>query len=117
MQTPGDIFETVTLRRYGAGSWSGGRWTSGSYTTVTITGSVQPGGMKELMTLEEGDRTKDMIAIWTQSPLYTENETIGTAADRIVWDGSLWQVRRVESHGKTPELHHYHAVAVREQKA
>lgn len=115
MQTPSDMFESVTVRRYGTGSWVGGRWAEGSYVTITVVGAVQPGGMRELMTLEEGDRSKDTLTIWTQTALLTEDEVAQRAADRIVYGGEVWQVRRVESFGLTPELRHYHAIAIREQ--
>lgn len=115
MQMPGDIFVPVTVKRYAAGTWSGGRHTAGAETTVTITACVQPGGMKEMMSLEEGERTKDLIAVWTPSLLRTIDEVAGTDADRILFEGAYWQVRRVESFGITPELKHYHVIAIREQ--
>lgn len=116
MQITSDIFTSVTLLRYAAGGYdSHGRPVAGTETSVSITAAVQPGGMKELMSLEEGDRTKDTIAVWSQDPIYTLDEVQGRKADRISWDGSYWQVRKVESYGTTPELKHYHAIAVREQ--
>ncbi len=115
MQLASDTFGPVTVYRRAAGAYSGGRWVPGVEAPVTITACVQPGGMKEMMSLEEGDRTKDQLAIWTRDPLYTMNEFTGATADRVLWEGSYWQVRRVEYYGITPEMKHYHAVAIREQ--
>jgi hypothetical protein len=115
VQQPSEIFQSVTIKRYAAGAWTHGVYAPGAETTVVIMACVQPGGMKELLSLEEADRTKDQLAIWSEEPIYTLNETTGQKADRVSWDGAYWQVRRVESYGITPQLHHYHAVAVREQ--
>jgi hypothetical protein len=115
MPMPAEMFQSVTLLRSAAGAYSGGRWVNGAQSSVVITACVQPASMKELMSLEEGDRTKESIGIWSTSEIRTANEATGLKADRVSFNGLYWQVRNVENYGITPDLHHYHAVAVREQ--
>ena len=112
---PSEFFQSVTLKRYAAGSYSGGRWVAGTETVATITACVQPAGPAELLSMEEGDRQKDQITLWTQDAIYTLDEVTGRKADRVSWDGEYWQVRKVEQFTITPELKHYHATCVREQ--
>jgi len=115
VQMPPDIFGFVTLRRNGAGGYVEGRWVDGAWSTITITANVQPGGFKEMMHLEEGERSKDTIAVRSPSPLYTTDEANGKKADRVLWDGVYWEVHKVQNFTVTPEMVHYYAVAIREQ--
>lgn len=118
MQMPAELFCSVTVKRYAPGALdANGRFTAGAESTVTITASVYPAGMKTMLSPEEGERTKDQIGIVTQDPIYTLDETLGRKADRVLWDGEYYQVRQVQHFTNTPELTHYNATAVREQKA
>lgn len=116
MQTPSDIFGSVTVRRYAGGYYdANGRWTGESYSAFTVVASVQPATPREMMDLEEGDRQKAGMAIWTQTELFTGDEKVGRQPDRFLWEGELWCVHSMNRWAKTPELFHWHGVAVREQ--
>ena len=114
---PSEMFSDVTLTRYAAGSYVGGRWVEGASSSVTITACVQPATPRDLLRLEEGDRTSEAIAVWSPDAMQSLNETAGTQPDRISYDGKTWLVKIVEWWDPTPQLTHYRALAVREQKA
>ncbi len=82
---------------------------------MSITACVQPAGMEEMLHMEEGERSKDGIAVWTQDVLRTLDERVGTRADHVEWDGFLWEVHKIEEFSITPDLKHRHAICIKEQ--
>jgi len=115
MQLSPDIFISVSLKRYAAGSFSGGRWSDGAESDVTITASVQPAASSTAHP-DEGERAKDSINVWSQDPIYALDDETGRKGDRILWEGEYYRVEDVNYHRMTPELTHYNATAVKEQK-
>ena len=115
MQMPSELFYAVTIRRNSPGRYTAGRWVDGAWTDISITGNVQSGGFKEMMHLEEGERSKDTIAVRSPSPIYTIDEVAGKKADRVFYDGVYWEAHKVEHNPGPPELAHYYAVCIREQ--
>lgn len=114
---PSEMFESVTLTRYVAGVYTAGRWVEGAGSSVTITGCVQPATSEDLKKLNEGDRTTESIVIWSPDEIRTVDEVANTRADRVLYNGQYWLVQRVERFGITPQMSHYSAICLREQKA
>jgi len=115
MQLPSEIFQTVTVTRWSAGSYdSNGRFVDGSQSTIAITASVQPASPQDLIHVEEGNRTKDVIVAWTETELTPGNEALGTIPDHITWQGNLYECHKVERFNMGA-LPHYKAIAIRHQ--
>lgn len=76
-----------------SGSYVAGRWVEGAATILEITASIQPATPKELQRLPEGDRTRDVIAIWTTTELRVGE---GAQADRVSYGGATYEVQAVE---------------------
>ncbi len=117
-QQPG-FFVDVTLRRPdGAGSYgTNGEWTESATTDSTIRASIQPPTGKELLYLEEGQRTRDIKKIYALSELRTATEgAVQTDADIIVFNGEEFEVVQVlpwDDPGPALQLQHYKALLKR----
>ena len=93
-----DFLETVQLKRESAGVYNqDGDWVDGTVTTTDIQGVVQSLNANELLVLPEGDRTKSTAKIHTRTELKTANELTSTKADKIVYQGSDWNVSAVNN--------------------
>lgn len=116
MQLPVEIFSTVTVTRWAAGSYSDttGLFVDGASSTFTITASVQPASPQDLLHVEEGNRTKDIIVVWTETELTPGSEALGTIPDHITWQGNLYECHKVERYNMLA-LPHYKAIAIRHQ--
>jgi len=107
---------SVTRRTPAASTHVAGVWVDGAYTESTIQASVQPAGAEELERLDEGDRTKGAVGVWSETELTAGNEATGTKADQIQYLDEWWEVKKVEPYiggHHTSSLSHYAAVAVR----
>jgi hypothetical protein len=78
---------------------------------VSITASVQPVSGFELLQFSEGERTRGLIKLYSDQPLYTADESLGTQADLLTVGGVVYQVRQVLPW--SGPLPHYKAIAVR----
>ena len=107
------MFVSVAVTRSAAGSYVNGRWVAGSTTALSVTASVQPVKLKhdELLHLPAGDRNRAAIRVYTPSELRSANETDGTPADFVTWDGEQWEVVKVDAW--TLGIAHYKAIALR----
>lgn len=84
---------SFTRRRFAAGSrGSDGRYVAGASTDTTLQGSIQPDGRVQA-TGEFGERTGAQWRVLTTSELRPVDQAAGTLADRVVWDGVVFEVR------------------------
>ena len=108
--------ESITLRRRAAGTrGSDGRWTPGASADSTIKASVQPATGDDLAILPEGLRQKRGKRVYTRTELRVGNLDDSTDADRLVIDGTVYQVQHVERERSV--IAHYKAIALAEQEA
>ena len=96
---PPEMFQSVDVTRYAAGSYVSGRWVEGATSVLSITASVQPDRARpdELLHLPEADRAREAIRLYTTATLRTSDESAGIQADEVVWEGEQWEVHKVES--------------------
>lgn len=87
----------LAVTRRGAGTWIDGFYTPGATSALTVTACVQPMTGRELMQVEEGLRTRELIVIHSIEPLQTVNEPGGYDADRVSFNGGTYEVHRVEA--------------------
>jgi hypothetical protein len=102
---------TYTVTRTAAGDFGGGfpislggglasnedgRYRPGTSSTFTISASVQPARGRDLLRLPEGQRTREVIAIFTATALQTAAAPGGATADAITFQGSQYEVQTVE---------------------
>lgn len=85
---------TVTRK---TGSWSGGRLVIDPETgteTIRAVGVVAPPQPEEMDRFPEGERRKDLKAIYTQTMLHvSDGEAV---SDKITWRGDSYKIVRVE---------------------
>lgn len=77
---------------------------------IAIMAAVQPFSIGEMENLPEGERTKQMIKLYTSDALkLSQNESL-KASDVVLYNGQCWEVQRTE---QWPDgLGHYKSVAV-----
>ena len=96
------------------GSYVNGVWVEAPATEVEIEANVQPVGYKETMILEEADRSKKMVKVYSESPIYSEEEN-ENGADEFEWEGDRYRVMKVLNYGMGV-LNHTKAIAVMKEK-
>lgn len=107
---------TVDVTRVEGGSLVKGIWRKGTPTTFSIKANIQP-LLKgtDLQLLPEGDRTREVIKVYTTTPLLQRQE--GSQAhegDLISWDGKMFEVIRAITY-KMGLLDHTKAICVRKE--
>lgn len=106
----------VSVTRTTGGSRVKGAWVKGASTELTIQANIQP-VMKgtDTLLLPEGDRSKEIIKIYTTSELLSRKEGASPVdGDIIEYDGKSFEVMRVISY-KMGILNHTKAIAVRRE--
>jgi hypothetical protein len=88
---------SYTVMRLAAGSYdANGRYSVGSSSTFSVNASIQPVSGRDLLRLPEGLRTKQLLAIWTRTPLQTALAPNGPPPDVLTYtDGLGYQVQTV----------------------
>jgi hypothetical protein len=86
---------TYTVTRLGEGSIVAGRYVDGASSTFEIIASIQPTNGRDLLRLPEGLRTKQLLSVWTDTPLRTADAPSGPKADVITYQGRQFQVETV----------------------
>lgn len=87
-----------------------GKILPGKKTELMILAAVQPFTMKEMENLPEGERSKQMIRLYTSDVLkLSENESL-KSADVVLYNGQCWEVQKTEVW--PGGLGHYKSVAV-----
>lgn len=87
---------TCTVTRYAAGSYVSHVYIPGAVTTFSVLMSVQPLNGRELFNLPEAQRTRQFVKAYCATELRTENQASGIKADRVLANGVLYEVQRVE---------------------
>lgn len=82
----------VTLERTSGGARVDGRWHDGEKTSSTIEASVQPASSKDKQVLGENLRTRDAIAVWSESELKPVSVKDGGVGDVIVYKEKRYEV-------------------------
>ena len=85
---------TVTLCRRAVTIDAHGR-TAVTETTSTIGAVVRPATEKDLERLPEGDRDRGYIKVLSETAM--QAATAGAQPDEIIWAGSRWVVKTVDS--------------------
>lgn len=115
-----DILSTepvIRLRPTAGTRGADGRYVPGAPSAASIAASVQPLSGKEVETLPEGERRRDWLKLYTHSelrPVDQHSGAAGTAADRVIIDGAIYEVRRVARQRSI--IPHYRAFVVRVQE-
>jgi hypothetical protein len=105
--------ETITRRRFAAGSWgTGGIFTNSSSSDTSIKANVQPLTPDQLQRLAEGKRGRKSRLVMTTSDLRISDGT--TPTDRVVIDSIVYEVDSVERYRGI--LPHYEAVVLAVQE-
>lgn len=100
MPTPAGHFRSVRVRRTAAGSYTAGAYTAGAVVEHFIVASIQPAKDRDLLRLEEGQRSEGAVMVFTNDDLRTIDESGTEKADRIVHDGFEWEVMKVDRFGE-----------------
>lgn len=83
------------IQRREPGVLSNGVWIERAPLRQTIKASVQPAG-REVQLLPEGLRSDDALTVFTRERLRTAADPAGAGGDRLEWQGSLYEARRVD---------------------
>ena len=105
------ITESVSVTRIAAGSRTLGRWTDGSTSVITIDACVQPATDEDMQRLPEGQRIEETISIFTTTELKTVSVDGQTPADRVSYDGEVYEVQSVTPWSEVGG--YYHVLAKR----
>lgn len=105
---------TYTVRRRDPGSYVNGNWTpAGTYTEFQIIASIQPINGRELQMMPEGQRTREMVRIYTKSGLRPTIEQQNVKGDLVSYKGRQWEVQKVEEWEFSWDgLAHFKAIAL-----
>lgn len=110
-----DFGRDLVATRFDAGSYVNGTYVPGSTNSIDIVMSVQPLNGKELMILPEGERTKNYVRGYTDTQLYTAQQSDSKKADRVSVDDVVYEVQKVEKwEGNEMELQPYWKVMMAE---
>ena len=85
-----------SVRRSTAGVYVAGAWVESATTTVTVLASKQAVGGYDIQRLPEGDRTKQVIKLYSADELKIHDERTGSAADVITVDSIDYEVKTCE---------------------
>lgn len=92
--------QTYTVTRYAAGGYTNGLPNAGATTTLEIRASIQPMRGDELLRAPEGLRAAHGIKIYAGRDVVLRTvEAVGAQADRITYDGRVYQIQRVQPYG------------------
>jgi len=89
--------EKVTVRRVeGSGEYIRGRFTGVGVAEFDVMASVQPSTGEELLNPPEGQRTTEILNIFTKTELFTVEKSQFKKADVVVYNGRKFEVMKVE---------------------
>lgn len=105
----------IAITRFNAGSYVEGTWTPAGTpsASVDVTGNIQGAGAKdvELIRAEFGQHVDGLICLRTNEPLYTVARSPARKADRLTWQGDVYEVIRAEYRGTISALAHWRSHA------
>lgn len=110
---------TYTLTRSTSGSYEKGRYIHGPKETLTIRGSLQPIGGRDIKHLQENERIKDHFNFYSDQPLVIVDSHSLAQADEIQIDNEIYRVVSVEAWQNQPGfdgacLPHFKSIIKRE---
>lgn len=91
---PGAAQYSVTRN---TGAYVSGSWVAGTPSTVQPWMSVQPLDGRDLLLIAEGDRTKEIIKLYSSLALQTQGD--GQMADTFTYNGKTFLVDQVQAWG------------------
>lgn len=93
-----DFAITTNFNRFAAGSYNAeGIYTNGATTNFPILITIQPLTDQEMLSLTpEGRRTRRYVKGYTNIQLRIADQVTNTQADRVAFDGTFFEVERVE---------------------
>lgn len=91
--------DTISVKRTATGTYTAGVYVAGSVSTLSMTGNIQPANPDFINQIKdinlEGKDTTAMIQIFTESPLYTVDDSPSQKADTVTFNGFDYEVRKV----------------------
>lgn len=96
------------------GEYIDGKWVDSDLEPVEILANVQPVGYKETLIMEEADRSKKAVKVYSASPIYSEEES-ENGADEFDWEGDTYVVMKVLNYSMGV-LNHFKAIGVMKEK-
>lgn len=114
LQATGRVTLTLSRPSGSGGSYVKGVWVETEVDSVDITANVQPTGYKETIILEEADRSKKALKVFSPDPIYSEEES-ENGADEFEWEGDTFRVMKVLNYSMGL-LNHFKAIAVMKEK-
>ncbi len=110
--------DKILLRRLGKGYYNeDGDWIEGGFIDEPLFCCIQPDFSGHKRYIEKaGVRSEDCLTIHTQTPLFTVNDLNETQADRLVYDGYVWEVQVAKHWTTLRRLSHYDVLAFRQDK-
>jgi hypothetical protein len=107
-----DVAQSFTILRDSGGAYVNGVWTPGAPTTIPAYGPIRPATDRDIESLPEGDRIKEVKTFWSSQPMYGTRATagVGRSSDILTWLGLLYRVMSV---AQSQDYGFYRAVAVR----
>lgn len=105
---------TVSVKRFGSGSYVNSRWQEGSETTFTIVANVQPHLVKRFtVNGAVGDFTKKAIKLYTTTTLNMAQEgSTLKKGDQVSWESEWYEVQETYTY-VMGVLNHTKAVCIR----
>ena len=104
--------QSLTVTRQTAGSWVDGDWVDGASTeTLTIRGSIQPMGLRELELFPEGERHREQRKLYSETELKVAELDTPRTGDIVSYAGKSWRVHGLTTYdeltGATGKLAHW----------
>jgi hypothetical protein len=110
--------ETVTRRRFAAGTRVGGRYVEDPAPVDTlIIASFQAPSGDDMQILPEGTRAEEARKAYTWVDVRTEDQHTGISADQLIVDGIVYQVVHVWPWRPAAPIPHHKCLVVRLQEA
>ena len=76
---------------------------------TTIRANVQPTGGKNLENDQDAQRSKDSIIVFTLEDVFTTSQPENSKADRVEWDGAMYEVQGPIRKYRMNHLDHFEA--------
>ena len=93
------LANTTCVVERGSGHYFDGRWQKDQPQKLSVPACIQPLTGVDLQRLPEGQRTRDHVVVFSESPLQTADAAAGTPADVLTWFGRRYEVQAVEAWG------------------
>lgn len=89
--------EKITVIRVeGSGEYIKGRFQGTRECEISIMASVQPATGEELLNPPEGQRTREIVNVFTKKELFTAEKSQFKKPDLVVYNGRKFEVMKVE---------------------